>query len=774
MGDECVEFYPDELPADVCELEEVLQDSFAPLEAWHSSALEYHRQGRLTEFEQLLEEISEADATVLSRYKEQGNYEAGMLRIWHALAASALLKMDAPNSSPEESRRLRVKFNQCLDRAAGLDEVHPYSSLLNGFFELKARDPKKAGILFKNVRESPLREVRERFGFVAILGQAAVSLALRQTKVALEYFAKAIELNPACSATVRIALAVCCFDLQQFERSRLAVKRALSLEPSNVDGLLLLALLERVDAHKYKTRKAEFYRNAYEYCMLAAHLDKNNAMALNHIAQHLFFSWKLVSEQAVPLSPSEIQFPIAGDCFLANGDLIRVNEQFNSAVQEVRRSGDVITLVLQQPLPVSDSGHLRVEAKEINYIKSIVHKALKASKVDAVNAESLYILGRVYHLLGVSEGALHYYLESLKRWEDFPLAAMGVAQLLLAKQDYEGALKYFEQVREKYPNDRDANAYIILIRSITKSETVDFERLKEMVSGFAFEASIWQLQGYFRQQDPKEQVEALKCYEMAYSVLRKNNIAPPANFLCNLAVLNYLNGNAESALSFSRQAIQAAMLPAISEPAAMNKVFDSEENSFLNFEDPSLYRISSDGNDVVTLINCNGAFCSSLLPGDVLIAEGVYLKILAADGAVLKIRTTIPLLAGEYDATKISGGSMLRDETLVLCFNYARFLELTGSFAAAEEIYEAIIKFHPSFVECESLETYMSHVNALGYIRMGCVRRDCGRYSDALSWFEKALPIASDELEVGLFIGDICLRMKKHQEGRELYEKVID
>lgn len=55
---------------------------------------------------------------------------------------------------------------------------------------------------------------------------------------------------------------------------------------------------------------------------------------------------------------------------------------------------------------------------------------------------------------------------------------------------------------------------------------------------------------------------------------------------------------------------------------------------------------------------------------------------------------------------------------------------------------------------------------------MGCVKRDCGKYSDALVWFEKALPLAGDELEVGLFIGDICLRLKKHKEGREFFEKV--
>ena len=56
---------------------------------------------------------------------------------------------------------------------------------------------------------------------------------------------------------------------------------------------------------------------------------------------------------------------------------------------------------------------------------------------------------------------------------------------------------------------------------------------------------------------------------------------------------------------------------------------------------------------------------------------------------------------------------------------------------------------------------------------MGCVKRDCGRYSDALAWFEKALPMAGDELEVGLFIGDICLRLKKQREAREFFEKVL-
>ena len=707
VGSDCVEFYPDELPTDVLELEDVLADSFAPLEAWHASALEYYRQGRLSEFEQLLEEISEAGADVMGRYKEKekkGGYEAWMLRIWHALAASTLLKMEAPTNSPEENKRLRAKFNQYLDRAAGFDDViPPYSELLKGFYELRARDPKKAGLHFKNIRENPSKDVREKYAFVALLGQGAVSFGMRQPKAALECFTKAIELNPACSASVRIALAVCCFELQQFERSRLAVKRALCLEPNNVDGLILLALLERVDAHKFRTRKAELYLNAYEYCMLAEHLDRNNAMALNHIAQHLFFSWKLLSNDAEMVSSTELQFSVSGDFNLANGDLIRVNEQFNSTVQEVKRAGAGVSLVLQPPLPANYTGPLRVEAKEISHIRSILQRALKASKVDAISAESYYILGRLYHLLGVPDGALHYYQEALRRWVDFPLAAMGVGQLLLSKQDYEGALKYFEQVKEKYPTDRDANAYIILIRSITKNEVVGFDRLKEIVTGFPFEASIWQLQGFFRQQDPKEQSEALKCYEMAYAVLKKSNTSPPANFLCNMAVLSYLNGNMENAMSFSKQAIQAAVISVKNSPLLSIKVFVCEENAFLNFEDPSEYQISCDGSDVVTVVTCNGTLGSAPHPGDVLVVDGVHLLVITTDGTLLKIQRSISLPAGEYTARRLTGGGMIRDETLVLCFNYALFLELTRAFAAAEEIYEELIKVHPSFVECKTL-----------------------------------------------------------------------
>lgn len=47
---------------------------------------------------------------------------------------------------------------------------------------------------------------------------------------ALDYFTKAIQRHPTCGASVRVAVTCCCFKLEQYDRARAAVDRAVKME----------------------------------------------------------------------------------------------------------------------------------------------------------------------------------------------------------------------------------------------------------------------------------------------------------------------------------------------------------------------------------------------------------------------------------------------------------------------------------------------------------------------------------------------------------------
>lgn len=415
-----VEFYPDELPADVDDLEQVLQSLWAPLSTWHSCALEYYRQGMFPEFEHVLSEVNEAinssevDTDVLQRYKEMSHFNEGNLLIIQTLAADVVMKYNRPLNSDKENKALAEKFSEYIQQLLRIDHFNLVTSLLRGFFSIKEREFKKALTYFRTVEASKSAKNFRQCLFASYLGHGTIEYFNKHFNDALKFFTSAIELYPDSPCGVRVAFAVCCFELQQFDRARAAIDRALYIDPTSVDALLMLALLERVDAHKFKARRAEHYANAYEYCMLVANMDKGNAMAWNHIAQYLFFSWKLVSESASIQDPTTLVMTIVGESNLAVGDIVRIGGgDFSARVKEMVRQGpSSISITLNQPLPSElprNHSKLRIECKELTYIKTILMKALKCSRVSEVNAESSYLLGRLFQYIGNLDTAVKHF-----------------------------------------------------------------------------------------------------------------------------------------------------------------------------------------------------------------------------------------------------------------------------------------------------------------------------------------------------------------------------
>ena len=65
--------------------------------------------------------------------------------------------------------------------------------------------------------------------------QGLVSFASQQYQQALGHFVKAVQTNPAASgASVRLAVAACCFKLEQYDRARVALDKCTALDVSEV------------------------------------------------------------------------------------------------------------------------------------------------------------------------------------------------------------------------------------------------------------------------------------------------------------------------------------------------------------------------------------------------------------------------------------------------------------------------------------------------------------------------------------------------------------
>jgi TolA-binding protein len=59
-----------------------------------------------------------------------------------------------------------------------------------------------------------------------------VAYAREKYSIAIEHFAKALQSHPKCdtSASVRVAIAGCCFRLKQYDRAKVILEKALAIE----------------------------------------------------------------------------------------------------------------------------------------------------------------------------------------------------------------------------------------------------------------------------------------------------------------------------------------------------------------------------------------------------------------------------------------------------------------------------------------------------------------------------------------------------------------
>lgn len=74
--------------------------------------------------------------------------------------------------------------------------------------------------------------------------QGLVSFALQRYDQAMGHFVSAVQTSPNTSgATVRMAVALCCFKLEQFDRARIALEKCLSVDVSKAYATLVFILL---------------------------------------------------------------------------------------------------------------------------------------------------------------------------------------------------------------------------------------------------------------------------------------------------------------------------------------------------------------------------------------------------------------------------------------------------------------------------------------------------------------------------------------------------
>jgi len=810
---EGVTIFFDELPVSAQQnaedLVDLLKSELAPLDVWRRCAVEYHRRGFKKEFEDIMATIvtSITDKHVEMIYRARDDFSEGMAQIYDCLAANQLAQYSRIKDRPHEEIEEKIyseKIVEFLRRAEdhvklGEYNFNEYTWLIKGFYELRQGDKKRAEHQFSLLLDKAAKNKKKgKFLFGAYIGCGVIAYAKKKYPAALEYFHKAIVENPGCGASVRVAVASCLFKMGKYESSRSAVEYALELDSTNTDALVLLALLEQVAATKDKAKRLEHRANSSDYCVIAMAVDEFCPMALIHKANHCFHEWRLIAlvegSEGSALCVDDITIQLSGSAAenakdLAAGDRL----MFTTAHPErkVRKGDELIFFIreivdgedgdkvvkLQHPVDASMVGNKHnVAAQELFKVSQLANRAISATTISEIKSESYFIQGRVLHVKGSTERAMKYYRNALQEWPEMHLASFGLAQICLSKREFSESLALFENILEKYPDDRDTLAYVLLLRALHKEEATTIEKVREAAIGFQYDIDLWLSQGNLRQRNPTDYPLALRCYQGAMECIKERAIDPSlhSSVLSNIAVLQHSLGRTSLALDFCRQALNVANdippeINASTGQPVVNPVFKSSD-----FEDV-FYTWSSSICDCVcestghfVIIESDVDISTFLAPGlEVLVGDIIHV-VESVESNSFTARSPVRVFmpselqmadaAPKFQVRKKVPGRNFNDSTITLSFNFARILEDSGRSRSASELYVELLKQHSSFLEC--------------YLRLSNISRSMGQNSEAALWISRALAVDEKSGDALANLGDLHIKTGNWEGAKKVFEEM--
>lgn len=154
---------------------------------------------------------------------------------------------------------------------------------------------------------------------------------------------------------------------------------------------------------------------------------------------------------------------------------------------------DFVVLELAASLPLCllrQSLVTALQFRELGRVSDLARKALALSASPSLRADSHFLIGKVAHVRGNTSEAFDCYRRALKESPDLSLAAFGAAQILFSRAEFAAALELFEKVLSKCPDDKDTQAYVILLKALHKGVVTHIDKLREIAPGFRFEIDL--------------------------------------------------------------------------------------------------------------------------------------------------------------------------------------------------------------------------------------------------------------------------------------------
>lgn len=786
-----IEIFPEEISTvRPTTLTKVLRDEQAPLTTWCDASLLYMKAKREKEGCDLINAAADSEDVM------SGSNNQDKLRVLSSAGIAALAQANkqteggggsgggggdafdnieagetskTTEANEKEVEELRAMADARFVKADNINQVNPMTWIGRGMLNLASNKYDQARFYFENLTLGQYGEI-----LPALIGMAAVKYLEKDFKGAQDLYGRAMTKFPVQSgAAARVGFGMASYRLGQTDRAKAAFRRAHEIDSENVDALVGIAVLEMasldevLDAREYRA-KAE---NVIKMISMANLVDHTNAMVQNHLANHYFWKWTPVPGMAKAERGSNVvQGSMSSS--LEPGDRIRIGREFETLVV-----ADEDDMTDENAFKIKDSWKFesttvqKIWKKDYDRVVSLAKGAYNSTNIPEVQAESLYMLARVYHARGDMEQANKFYDKACMHAPELSPARFGLAQTLIWDEAYDEAAAHLRLLLGTCSNATDALAALGLLEVRGgKDRREAFVYLKKAIDLDPFNADLVLIEALALQQHESDYPRALDRYRKALRLLEAQSKPVPADVLTNMGVLCHETKQYDEALEMYGKALNAVDADAGADATEEQKevlvkhkdnslfwdyvktgvtvkVSDDEERKLIVSSDADIDSLGFKFGDDISLAGGTEATITEITKGD--------------DGSIhILIDGNAELSSGESRLSLKQGNRKLHNlSSISIAFNLARAHESAGRVVAAVELHKAIVKLHPSYVN--------------SYLRLACIARDCGSLKECAEWLKSAVAVAPGNPEVLTLVGNLHLSLCDWAPAQKVFDQLL-
>lgn len=779
-----IEIFPEELPTlDSSTIIEVLKDEDAPLSIYADAALEYVRGRKEQDGAAVLSAACKMESQCSSKdIRVRVLASAGIAHLTQAnrLGGGDTLELNGKTAqqqaAADQNEELRSVSEELFNKATTFDQFFPMTWVGKGILNLNIGKIKAARFFF----DTTIRQCGQVLP--ALLGEAAVNFIDGNYKEAQDLYAKVMTLYPEESgASVRVGFGLCCYKLNQVDRAKASFKRAYQIDQQNVEAMVGCAVLEIASVDETAKDFLLKTENAMKLISMASYIDHSNAMVQNHLANHYFHKWSQV-HGTVSIRKGQKGVHMSQPIPLENGERVRIGQNFESAV--VKDDDDMMIdeslFKIKDPWTKNSQTGLKLWKKDYDRVFSLAKDAYNSTTVQEIQAESLFLLARVYHVREDYPNAHKFYDKACKLAPDLSPARFGLAQVLIWQEKYGDAAAHLKLLLLKSPTATDALAALGLLE-IKENRKEALSNLKKAVDLDPLNTELILLEAFALQQEDADYSHALESYYRAVTLMQKQGKDISHEVWTNMGVLCQETKQYKKALENYAKALDVLDDGLESNIAGKENDLNTEIESecLIKFKQNSFFwkyietnlRTTVDTETTILSINVDekserSSDLERLREGDhIKLGDKFETEIISIDLDTKEVTIKDKYVFVDENTNPVflfvkrSNNRLKKPSVITIAFNLARLHESAGEMIPSIELHKAIVKQHPSYVN--------------SYLRLACIARDCSSILNCSQWLSAACKVAPGNTEVLSLVGNLHLSLCDWEPAQKVFNELV-